>query len=797
MSVGYGGVRKVRSQFGLFALVACLVAAAGLMPSHAPAKPKPRNAEELLIVDCLLPGQIRKLGAQASFMSARRPIRTTEADCQIRGGEYVAYDRANYQTALKVWMDSAMGGDAQAQNMVGEIYSKGLGTAPDYAMAALWFRKAADQGNSRAKINLGYLYEEGLGVEKDVTQALNLYRAASGIQNDDLLFASAVRLEMQAKDTRIGELQQTVEQQQQENAAQREELSRLRGQLDSRKRELENSRRELGQARARLEQTSAASSEEFAKLDKLRAELAEQSARVQGESERLREQQGQQAMRTMQMEQQLQTLRQQEKQISARNDAQALAKVKAQADEIATAQANVQAQVQRLQAQLAEREAALAQQKQQYESEIERLAAGQDGRQKEDWELMKLLENQLLAKESELRNQQARVAQLERAGGGSVTLAAAGAPMLEIIQPALTLTRGAPAAMLRSGPGRQMVVGKVSAPQGVKSVTLNGVPAQLSGDGSFRSSVEVAAGGTPVKVAALDGRNRTAELEFTLVPQAGAAAPVASTTVKPGAIPRGVELGRFHAIVIGNNTYGSEQFPTLQSAITDATAVAQLLRERYGYEVQLLLNATRMDLLTALGEARAKLKPQDNLLVYYAGHGELSADGKEGYWIPVDGLPNAPQTWISNGAISSILETMESRHVLVVADSCYSGSMTRSAMASFENATMPADAWGEWVKTMNAGRSRTALTSGGLQPVPDTGSGKHSYFARAFLNVLQDNNRVLEAQRLYREIGSTLALASLDAPITQVPEYSPIRFAGHEAGEFFFVPKGAVKVAMR
>ncbi|HSN00842.1 MAG TPA: hypothetical protein VLS52_07535, partial [Rudaea sp.] len=66
-----------------------------------------RNPEDLLIVDCLLPGQVRKLGRSATFMSARRPIRTTQADCEIRGGEYVSYDRANYQTALKVWMGQA------------------------------------------------------------------------------------------------------------------------------------------------------------------------------------------------------------------------------------------------------------------------------------------------------------------------------------------------------------------------------------------------------------------------------------------------------------------------------------------------------------------------------------------------------------------------------------------------------------------------------------------------------------------------------------------------------------------
>ena len=97
------------------------LAAGASAPVAAQDGPSVRNAEDLLVVDCLLPGQIRQLGRQASFMSARRPIRTTQADCEIRGGEYVAYDRANYQTALKVWLDAAMGGSAEAQNAVGEI----------------------------------------------------------------------------------------------------------------------------------------------------------------------------------------------------------------------------------------------------------------------------------------------------------------------------------------------------------------------------------------------------------------------------------------------------------------------------------------------------------------------------------------------------------------------------------------------------------------------------------------------------------------------------------------------------
>ena len=137
-----------------------------------------------------------------------------------------------------------------------------------------------------------------------------------------------------------------------------------------------------------------------------------------------------------------------------------------------------------------------------------------------------------------------------------------------------------------------------------------------------------------------------------------------------------------------------------------------------------------------------------------------------------------------------MLNAMPARHVLTVVDSCYSGTMTRAAAPSFDAGTMPAGQWAGWVKTMVGGRSRTALTSGGLQPVADAGVGDHSYFARAFLNVLQDNNRLLEAQRVYREVASAVALNGVNSTLPQSPQYAPIRFAGHESGEFFFQPKG-------
>ncbi|GAB1257498.1 hypothetical protein NBRC116494_20000 [Aurantivibrio plasticivorans] len=153
------------------------------------------QSKDLYIVDCLLPGQIRKLGAM-TYSAARRAIKTTAVDCRIRGGEYVAYDRADYRTALKVWLPAAEQGDAEAQTNVGEIFERGLrgdelSSEPDYPSAAAWYQRAAEQGFTRAQINLGYLYEKGLGVEKDISKALNWYRQASGLTEDQLVYESS------------------------------------------------------------------------------------------------------------------------------------------------------------------------------------------------------------------------------------------------------------------------------------------------------------------------------------------------------------------------------------------------------------------------------------------------------------------------------------------------------------------------------------------------------------------------------------------------------------------------------
>ena len=99
------------------------------------------------------------------------------------------------------------------------------------------------------------------------------------------------------------------------------------------------------------------------------------------------------------------------------------------------------------------------------------------------------------------------------------------------------------------------------------------------------------------------------------------------------------------------------------------------------------------------------------------------------------------------------------------------------------------EAWANWVKLMNGKRSRTALTSGGIAPVLDARRRRALDFRQALLDALGKNSGVIEGQRLHQELASSVAYAAGSFNVDQVPEYAPIKSAGHEAGDFFFVKR--------
>ena len=263
-------------------------------------------------------------------------------------------------------------------------------------------------------------------------------------------------------------------------------------------------------------------------------------------------------------------------------------------------------------------------------------------------------------------------------------------------------------------------------------------------------------------------------VRLALAAQLKAAAAETAKAV-PGSVP-GVEFGDYHALVIGNNDY--EFLPNLVSAEADAQAVAKVLRDHYGFKTEVLLNASRRDIFRALGAFRRKLGEDDSLLIYYGGHGILDEQAERGYWLPVDAEEDIKSSWISNADITDELKALDAWHVLVMTDSCYSGTLARSIAA-------PVAGGGDrnaLIERLAIKKSRTVLSSGGLEPVVDGGGDGHSAFARAFLSILADNEGVLETQRLFTALREKVTLNA-----DQTPEYADVRKAGHDGGDFIFV----------
>lgn len=494
---------------------------------------------DLHVVDCLLPGQVRMLG-NTSYMTPRRPTRTTAADCRTRGGEYVAYDRADYKTALSVWMPAAQEGDAEAQANVGEIFERGLGGAANYQAAVIWYRKAAEQGNARAQYNLGTLYEQGLGVEKDQTQALNWYRQAWGLPEDNIIFQSAA---------------------------------------------------------ARAQQT-------------MRADLQRQ-------------------------------ITQKDAQIKA-----------------------LQNQIKRLQIKL----------------ESQQLDAGV---------------------QAELQSLQELVTQLRSE--------------------------------------RQHSARQVAA-----------LP-------KFRQPQQVQADNT----VALSGEALSSQ---------------------------GVNFGKYYALVIGNQDY--QMLDNLDSPRLDAQRAADILSNKYGFSVQTLINADNVQVMKAVNELNDVLTEEDNLVIFYAGHGSRvkTGDFVTGYWLPTNAEPPPTDTyWVSNEFVTRHLARLKAKRVLVVADSCYAGLLSSAPGYLFmgEDVSFGLD----YVRYKLPRRSRLLLSSGGDYPVLDNAGQGHSVFARALLDELESNNAVLSGPELFLRIRERVKAGAASLNVKQEPEFKAIKGAGHEVGDFFFVPQ--------
>jgi len=309
------------------------------------------------------------------------------------------------------------------------------------------------------------------------------------------------------------------------------------------------------------------------------------------------------------------------------------------------------------------------------------------------------------------------------------------------------------------------LIGELIDESGIKFITVNSDIREISEKGIFSSRIKLNPGMNKLRFVAMDFQNNINEQVLLIDYQP----PTISLA------DRIKNTSTYYGLIIANNEYEDETIQNLNNPIKDAEQVYSVLTSNYTFEelnITFLQNATRADIITSLDLLSEKITPNDNLLIYYAGHGWWDPEAKNGYWLPSDANSNIKTNWFRNSTLVNYVKEIKSKHTLLITDACFGGSIfeSRTAFSKKDKA----------YETLYDLPSRKAMTSGQLTEVPDESS-----FAKFLVERLSNNdNQFLTADELFIRF-KIAVINNSDA----VPLYGEIRNVGDEGGDFIFLKR--------
>jgi filamentous hemagglutinin family protein len=230
------------------------------------------------------------------------------------------------------------------------------------------------------------------------------------------------------------------------------------------------------------------------------------------------------------------------------------------------------------------------------------------------------------------------------------------------------------------------------------------------------------------------------------------------------------QIERKVAIVIGVDVYKDPSIPTLSNAVKDARAFGQLLESQLGYETVVLENPGKQEVIAALNKVALAMAPNDSVIIYYAGHGWVVESTKVGYWQLADSDAKQPQTWLSNADIGKMVDQLGAAQVALISDSCYSGSLVSNERIRV--ATKAVDP-----SEVLAQRTVVVMSSGGNEPVFDSGKNGHSPFAWNLMSALGDLSNWQAGGSVFERVRFAVA-----KELPQRPQYGAFATTGARAG---------------
>ena len=313
-----------------------------------------------------------------------------------------------------------------------------------------------------------------------------------------------------------------------------------------------------------------------------------------------------------------------------------------------------------------------------------------------------------------------------------------------------------------------LVKGLAADPSGLKSVTINGQNVYAQTDGNFWGNVILKEGSNKITIKATDGAGNVAEQTFEIQKKSNAS----PTEI----VPVTVKEGKNYCLLIGAQNYEDISIPSLENPIQDAVRLKLILKKDYAFAdstIITLFNPTANEVKRQLLELTNTIQPEDNLLIFYAGHGIWVEKEKKGYWLLTDAKRDDPTTWLQNKDVLNLIAKLPSRHTLLITDACFSGGV-------FKTRSIGKDAPAN-IKTMNEKISRVAITSGNDTEVPD-----ESVFMKYLVKALSENKeKYLTAQKMF----ITQIMEAVMTETKTEPRYGTLELAGHIGGDFIFAKK--------
>ncbi len=302
--------------------------------------------------------------------------------------------------------------------------------------------------------------------------------------------------------------------------------------------------------------------------------------------------------------------------------------------------------------------------------------------------------------------------------------------------------------------------GSVVDESGVRQLKVNGINTPIKENGNFLINLPLSMGDNPINIEVTDINDNIALKRFIISRKN-----LTGQEYNPA-------NAKNYLVVIGINNY--LYWPKLNNAIKDASDVASTLISKYNFEFDNIVmlkdeQATRSNIYNSMRGLIEKLTQQDNLLIYYSGHGYFDQLLNEGYWVPVEAHTNSNGDYISNTEILKIINNINSQHTFLIADACFSGSLFSETTRGYS-------------ENVEKYKSRWGLVSGRLEVVSDGALGDNSPFAKNFIGFLKQNEKdKFPASELIQYVKMKVAETS-----DQTPLGNPLKNAGDEGGEFIF-----------